>query len=122
MNKKTLIVLGAVAGALAVSLGAFGAHALKPILESNGRTETWDLASRYQFYHALAILLTALLADNYPRMKSAAWFFVTGIVFFCGSLYILSLTGTNWFGAITPIGGVAFIAGWLWMGWSTLKN
>jgi uncharacterized membrane protein YgdD (TMEM256/DUF423 family) len=117
MNQKTTLQIGAIAGALAVSIGAFGAHGLKQILLENQRAETFELAVRYHFYHAFALLVTGLLMQyfNDKKLRWAAVSFLLGIFIFSGSLYALSLTGINLLGAITPIGGVAFISGWLFM-------
>lgn len=113
--QKNTIALGAILGMLAVGLGAFGAHALKNMLIENGRTETYELAVRYQFYHSLAILLLAALYDklnaNLASWSRLCW--VAGTIVFSGSLYLLSLTGTTWWGAVTPIGGLLFIVGWI---------
>lgn len=100
---------------LAVALGAFGAHALKARLLASGRLDTYNLAVEYQFYHALALLAVGLAAQNTPStlLRSAAWCFLGGILIFSGSLYILSIFDVPMAGAITPIGGTAFIAGWL---------
>lgn len=109
---------------LAVGIGAFGAHGLEPTLEANGRTETFETAVKYHFYHALAILALAIWLQVQPQhtfLKSVMGLLVLGILIFSGSLYVLSLTGINWLGAITPIGGVAFIAGWFWLIWSARK-
>ena len=93
-----------------IGLGAFGAHALKGTLEANHTTEVWKTAVLYHFIHALALLVLATLpATN--RVTSA--FFVAGIVIFSGSLYLLALTNVKWLGAITPLGGLCFLAGWL---------
>src|SRR5690242_2059159 len=107
MNQKTTLLIGAVAGALAVSIGAFGAHGLKAILLENQRTETFELAVRYHFYHTFALLLTGLFMEFFDQRKLrwAALFFLMGIVIFSGSLYTLALTGITWLGAITPFGG-----------------
>lgn len=114
MHKQTTLLIGAVLGGLAVAVGAFGAHALKPFLLSAGRVETFELAVRYQFYHALAVLATGLLMDQSSgkalRYSSAS--FVLGVVLFSGSLYVLCFTGIRMLGAITPFGGVFFILGW----------
>lgn len=99
-------------GFLAVALGAFGAHALKETLMANGTTEVWNKAVFYHFVHALVLLLLATLPGT-ARMVSAL--FGGGIVIFSGSLYFLALTNIRWFGAITPIGGLCFLAGWLWL-------
>jgi uncharacterized membrane protein YgdD (TMEM256/DUF423 family) len=115
MNKKVVLSIGAVLGALAVILGAFGAHALKETLTASGKTLVYDLAVRYQFYHVLAILITGLLMEHHTStlLKYAAVFFLCGIVFFSGSLYVLALTTFTFAGPITPVGGAVLIAGWL---------
>ena len=108
------ISLAAFCAMLAVAFGAFGAHALK------GRLDTYALgvfetAVQYHFMHSLALLAVGILALSQPHtvlLKSAGWLFLVGIVIFSGSLYCLSLTGLKWLGAITPLGGLAFIAGW----------
>ena len=92
-----------------VALGAFGAHALKRTLEANHTTEVWKTAVLYHFIHALALLVLAAL----PTVsRAAASLFVAGIVIFSGSLYLLALTNVKWLGAITPLGGLCFLAGW----------
>lgn len=115
MNSRNTFITGALAGMLAVALGAFGAHALKARLLASGRLDTYNLAVEYQFYHALALLAVGLAAQNTPStpLRSAAWCFLGGILIFSGSLYILSIFDVPMAGAITPIGGTAFIAGWL---------
>lgn len=117
MNQKTTLLVGAIAGALAVSIGAFGAHGLKAILIENQRTETFELAVRYHFYHTFAILLAGLFMEFFDerKLRWASLFFLIGIIIFSGSLYALSLTGITILGAITPLGGVSFIAGWLFL-------
>lgn len=124
MNKQAILVSGAVAGALAVAIGAFGAHGLKEILMANGREATFELAVKYQFYHAFALLINGLLTDwfNKARLKVAAVFFISGIVVFSGSLYALSLSGVTLLGAITPVGGLSLIAGWAFMIMGLLSN
>ncbi len=95
---------------LAVGLGAFGAHALKGTLQTNDTVEVWKTAVLYHFVHALALLvLAALPALN----RAASSLFVVGIVIFSGSLYFLALTNIKWLGAITPLGGLCFLAGWI---------
>lgn len=115
MNQRTTLLAGAIFGGLAVAIGAFGAHALRPLLEERGRADTFELAVRYQFYHTLAIFFAGVLMNNFPsrHVGRAAVCFVAGIIVFCGSLYILSVTGVRALGAITPVGGVLFIAGWI---------
>jgi len=115
MIKLNTIQIAGILGGLAVAIGAFGAHGLEAILESNGRTETFETAVKYHFYHTLAILVIGVWQQFEPTTKnlnSAVWMFFIGILIFSGSLYVLSLTGISWLGAITPLGGVAFILGW----------
>lgn len=109
---------------LGVVVGAFGAHALKEILLENHRADTFELAVRYQFYHAFALLINGLLMDRYFARLSryASLCFTGGIILFSGSLYILCLTGITVFGAVTPFGGVLFILGWLFVLISIKKN
>ena len=113
MNR--VLVLSAVNGFLVVLLGAFGAHGLKDQLLSTGRLESFNLAVEYQFYHSLALLLTGILMrlGATGQLSAAALGFAAGIVIFSGSLYSLSIFDVSWPGAITPIGGICFIAGWL---------
>lgn len=114
-QQKKLLILGGILGGLGVAIGAFGAHALKNILLENNRTETFELAVRYQFYHALALLIMGAVSEklNSRKLNWAGTLMVVGVVFFSGSLYILSLSGVSMWGAVTPIGGVLLIGGWL---------
>lgn len=99
-----------VAGALGVALGAFGAHGLEGRIDDPHLLEVWETAARYHLVHALALAAVAA----HPRAPArAGWAFVLGIVLFSGSLYLMTLTGARWLGAITPLGGLSFIAGWL---------
>lgn len=102
---------------LAVMLGAFGAHALKPTLEALGSVDIYKLANEYQYFHTLAIFGTAILMGQYTSkwLQYAVLFFVLGIVFFCGSLYGLSFSRLSFLGPITPLGGVMFILGWFFL-------
>jgi uncharacterized membrane protein YgdD (TMEM256/DUF423 family) len=113
--QKKLIFIGALLGGLSVALGAFGAHALKQLLSAHGRTDTYELAVRYQFYHSLAILIMVALMDKLNESKAswAALLMTSGTIVFSGSLYILALSGKTIWGAVTPVGGVLLIAGWL---------
>ena len=115
MNQRATLLTGVVFAGLAVAIGAFGAHALRPILEEHARTETFELAVRYQFYHAFAILISGIIMSQIPSrlVRYAVICFAAGILVFSGSLYTLSLTGIRILGAVTPVGGVLFIAGWL---------
>ncbi|MEO8439149.1 MAG: DUF423 domain-containing protein [Spartobacteria bacterium] len=95
---------------LAVGLGAFGAHALKNTLQTNEMIEVWKTAVLYHFLHALALLVLATLPT---ASRAAASLFIAGVILFSGSLYLLALTNVKWLGAITPLGGLCFLAGWL---------
>ena len=95
---------------LAVALGAFGAHALRGILQANATTEVWKTAVLYQFVHGIALLVLATLP---VASRAAAGLFVAGIAIFSGSLYLLALTNMKWLGHITPLGGLCFLGGWL---------
>lgn len=112
-------VCGTVTAGLAVAFGAFGAHAVRAALTPD-RLATFETAARYHFFHALAILLVALALTRWPRrsIEAAGWLFLAGIVVFSGSLYLLSLTDARWLGAITPIGGAAFLGGWACLAWA----
>lgn len=119
LSKRSILLIGACLGGLGVALGAFGAHALKPILLATNHLETYELAVRYQFYHAFALLFIGLLmSDNppNPKLRSAALFMTLGTAFFCGSLYALAFESAKSVAFLTPIGGVFFILGWIWLG------
>ncbi|AMM52086.1 membrane protein [Rufibacter sp. DG15C] len=125
MSPKTILILGALISGLGVMIGAFGAHGLKDILAVTNRTETFETAVKYQMYHALGLLLVGILITHFPAitgMKITGICFLIGILIFSGSLYILSVTGITWLGAITPIGGLFLIAGWLNLVWVLAKN
>jgi len=118
MSAKTVIFTASILGALSVAIGAFGAHGMETTLQSNGRLETFETAVKYQFYHTIALLLLGILMLNMENhyFQWAYYSFLAGIVVFSGSLYTLSLTNITWLGAITPIGGVGFILGWVFLG------
>src|SRR3954471_2222527 len=121
--EKTFLLLAGILGALAVALGAFGAHALEGRL-SEALLNTYEVGVRYHFYHVLALLGVVAVINRWPDSGvavAAGWLFVIGIVIFSGSLYLLAFTGVRWLGAITPIGGVAFIAGWLCLAWAAFR-
>lgn len=125
MNSKQILQLAGISGAIAVGLGAFGAHSLEALLIQNGRLDTFQTAVNYHFYHTLALLGIGFLATVKPDWKGisfAAWSMVLGILIFSGSLYVLSLTGITWLGAITPLGGLAFILGWSSLVYLSFKN
>ncbi|MBU6360990.1 MAG: DUF423 domain-containing protein [Chloroflexota bacterium] len=116
--ERKWIAIGSVLGGLAVALGAFGAHSLRDVLTPSA-LETFETGVRYQFYHAVAIILAGLVLGRDPSAKlanAAGWLFMIGVAIFSGSLYLLTITGMRWLGAITPIGGVAFIVGWACLG------
>lgn len=113
---RLFFALGALSGFLSVALGAFGAHALRQRLQlSADMLRVWETGVHYQMLHALALLFIAFAAYRYPNgpWAAAGWCFVAGTVIFSGSLYALSLSGVRWLGAITPIGGVLFLVGWI---------
>ncbi|HTH55215.1 MAG TPA: DUF423 domain-containing protein [Cyclobacteriaceae bacterium] len=124
MSQKFTLITGALLGALGVGIGAFGAHALKDLLTQNGRQETYELAVRYQFYHALGMLLIGLLMEKYPS-ASTQWsslLMLLGVIFFSGSLYIYSLTNAKGFAMVTPVGGLFLLAGWLMLLYTIASN
>lgn len=105
--------MGAASAFLGVALGAFGAHGLADRVSAE-RLAVWETAAHYHLVHALALLAVAWATTRWPgRLATAAgWLFVAGTVLFSGSLYLLTLSGIGWLGAVTPLGGVAFLAGW----------
>jgi uncharacterized membrane protein YgdD (TMEM256/DUF423 family) len=108
----TMIRIAAALCFLAVALGAFGAHSLKSTLETHGMVDAWNKAVLYHFIHAIALLVLAL----HGTINRGAWWLVfAGIFLFSGSLYLMALTNLRWLGAITPIGGLCFLAGWMWL-------
>ena len=119
------IAAGATALALAVSLGAFGAHALRDRLDAYS-LDVYQRAVFYHFIHALGLLLVSLLARTgaIPLQTGdrIAWLLLAGIALFSGSLYLLALTGARWMGAITPFGGISFIAAWVWLAWAAARQ
>ncbi|GAB5407663.1 MAG: DUF423 domain-containing protein [Balneolaceae bacterium] len=108
--------------ALAIGLGAFGAHALEDML-SNERLQTWETAVQYQAWNSLGIILMVLVGKSFSvDIKTSTMLLLTGILFFSVSLYLLCLTDTAWLGAITPIGGILFIIGWSLFGWKLFSK
>jgi len=116
---KTFVVLGALSGFVSVAAGAFGAHALKARLGPD-QLAVFETGARYQMFHALAMLAAAWAVGRFPggAATAAGWLFLGGTVLFSGSLYALALTGVRVLGAVTPIGGVAFLAGWAALAWA----
>ena len=112
MSAVTLLRIAAALCLIAVALGAFGAHALKATLQSSGMLDAWNKAVLYHFLHAVALVALALHgAGN----RAAYFLLAAGILLFSGSLYAMALTNIRWLGAITPIGGLCFLAGWAWL-------
>ncbi len=114
---------GAVSAALAVAAGAFGAHALRARLDP-GALAVFETGARYQMYHALALLAVAWLAERGGGgvARTAGWCFLGGTVLFSGSLYLLAVSGMGWLGAVTPLGGGLFLAGWLALAWAAVRR
>ena len=108
----TMVRIAAALCFLAVALGAFGAHWLKPTLEANGLVDVWNKAVLYHFVHAIALFVLALCGT---ANRGAWWLFFAGILLFSGSLYVVALTNVRWLGAITPLGGLCFLGGWAWL-------
>jgi len=124
MSARGALLLGAMLMFGAVALGAFGAHALKDRLAPD-LAAVWQTAVQYHAWHALALLGVGLYLGQVPTATAAgiaAWLFVAGIALFSGSLYALALTGTRGLGAITPFGGVAFLAGWAAFAWAVWRG
>ncbi len=111
---KLFLLLGSLSALLGVAVGAFGAHALKARL-STEMLAVYHTGVQYHFYHALGLILVGLIALQLPEspwIKWSGWLLVAGMVLFSGSLYVLAISGVRWWGAFTPVGGAAFIAGW----------
>ncbi len=121
--ERLFFLVGSISALIAVVLGAFCAHGLKDRLTTE-MLNTFEVGVRYQMYHALALLAVTWALSRWPRAEvtAAGWLFVAGTVIFSGSLYLLSLTGVRWIGAITPIGGVAFLLGWLSLIWGVWRG
>lgn len=119
---KLFLLLGAVSGFFAVALGAFGAHGLEGKL-SEKALAIWDKAVRYQMFHTMALVVAGLLMAKMQSsgMVWAGWMFFIGILLFSGSLYVYSVTGIKTFALITPLGGVAFLIGWILLGYAVVK-
>lgn len=120
---KLLFIFSSISGIIAVSLGAFGAHALKTKLEADGTLATFQTAVQYQFYHTLALLAIGILMTRYPNqwLTYSGYSMMIGTIIFSGSLYVLCFTGQKWLGAITPVGGLGFMVGWAFLFLSVLK-
>jgi uncharacterized membrane protein YgdD (TMEM256/DUF423 family) len=124
MSPRLALTLAALLLCIAVGQGAFGAHALKSRLGPDALA-VWQTAVQYHAWHALGLLAAGTLMLHWPDRAGlawAGWLFVAGIVLFSGSLYALVLTGVRSFGAVTPVGGIAFIAGWLALAWTAARG
>ena len=124
MIGKTAILIGSALGAIGVALGAFGAHAFKGILEQNQRVATYETAVKYHFVHALALIVLGIVMEKYSSrlLGYSMWLYLAGIIFFAGSLYILSLTGNTKWGAVAPVGGLSLILGWVFLFLGVLRS
>ncbi|MGH7228524.1 MAG: DUF423 domain-containing protein, partial [Nitrospiraceae bacterium] len=120
---QTFFLFGSLFAFLAVAAGAFGAHSLKASLPTEMLT-VFETAARYQMYHALALCAVGWASHQYRHvaLRLAGWLFVLGILLFSGSLYALAFSGARWLGALTPLGGLAFLAGWALFGWGCWKS
>jgi len=120
---KFWFLLAGIFGFLSVALGAFGAHSLKNILDDYGKS-IYEKAVLYQMFHTMALFAVGVMQhfDKETSFSMAGWGFLIGIILFSGSLYLLAGTGMKWLGAITPVGGVAFLFGWFWLVWSIIKG
>ncbi|MBK9411503.1 MAG: DUF423 domain-containing protein [Gemmatimonadetes bacterium] len=120
---RLFLIIAALSGAVSVGAGAFGAHALRARLEPR-LLEVFQTGAQYQMYHALAMVGVAWVASRWPGALSTAsgWLFVAGTVLFSGSLYAMALTGVRALGAITPLGGVCFIAGWVTLAVAVMRE
>lgn len=121
--ERLFFALGSASAFLGVAAGGFGAHGLRNRL-SPDMLEVWETAVRYHLVHALALLAAAWAASRWPSATAtvAGWAFVFGTLLFSGSLYILSVSGTRWLGAVTPVGGLAFLVGWACLIWTAVRG
>ena len=122
--ERTFFLIASLLGGLSVALGAFGAHALRDRIEAS-LLANYQTGVSYMFYHALALFAVAWAITRWPSSSLpiwAGWLFVIGVAIFSGSLFVMAFTGLRWLGAITPIGGVAFIAGWLLLAWTAWQG
>ena len=123
--ERVFFVAGAASAFVGVAAGAFGAHGLKSRLGAE-MLATFEIGARYQMYHALALLAVAWALGRWPAsawwLTAGGWLFVAGTLIFSGSLYALTLSGARWLGAVTPLGGLAFLLGWLCLAWAAWRS
>ena len=122
-SAQRFLALGSILAGLGVAAGAFGAHALKEILDPP-MLQVFETATRYVMYHAFGLCIVSWAIDRYPeqRLEKSGWLFLIGILLFSDSLYVVSLAGIRWMGAVTPIGGLAFMTGWLLLAWGVWRD
>lgn len=120
---RIFFALGSGLAGLAVVLGAFGAHGLRRRVPPD-LLAVFETGVRYHFYHALALLAVAWAASRWPSpaVTASGWLFACGIAVFSGTLYVLTLSGARWLGAVTPLGGLAFVAGWVLLAWGVARS
>jgi uncharacterized membrane protein YgdD (TMEM256/DUF423 family) len=118
---RLFFVLGAGVAFVAVAAGAFGAHGLRGRLTPE-MLAVFETGTRYAMFHALGLVAVAWAVGRWPSAAAAGWLFVAGVLLFSGSLYVLSLTGIRWLGAVTPLGGLCFLLGWLALAWAASRG
>ncbi|HVT74398.1 MAG TPA: DUF423 domain-containing protein [Lacunisphaera sp.] len=121
-TSRILVLASGLLGFIGVALGAFGAHALKDTLAARGSASTWQTAVLYQLVHAVALLALAAWGDGLPHARAIGVCWVVGVLFFSGSLYWLALGGPRFLGPVTPLGGLLFLIGWLFVAWTALQR
>lgn len=121
--RKLFLVVAALSGFVTVALGAFAAHGLEGKI-SEDAISVWEKGVQYQMFHTLALIGVGLLAYKFerPSLDWSGWFFIIGMILFSGSLYTYALTGTTFFALVTPFGGVAFLIGWILLGYAVVKH
>jgi len=121
--ERLFFAAGAISAFCAVAAGAFGAHALKAKFSAE-MFSIFEVGVRYQIYHAFGLFVVAWAFTKWPGapINTAGWLFIVGTIIFSGSLYALTLTGMRWLGAVTPLGGLAFLAGWVMLAWGVLRS
>ncbi len=124
MNQRLILAAGALVALVAVALGAFGAHALKTLLAENARVETYELAVRYQFYHAFALMIIGIVDGKFAKrgLLWAAVLIFAGVILFSGSLYLFALTNMTSFAIATPFGGLLLLLGWAVLFFQLIKK